>query len=242
MNETIWIGYDPREEQAYTVARSSMLRRLGRSISIKTLRLGDLHMRKMYQRPIGYKDGRMIDLLSVRQDYDGSVSTEHALARFFVPFVALEGWALFMDGDMLVRTDISLVFENLDPAKAVYVVKHEHNPTSILKMDGQVQTTYTRKNWSSFTIWNCAHPSLQGLRDMVNVAPGRDLHRFAWLADDEIGELDPRWNHLVGYSKTSDPYVVHFTEGTPDMEGYDACEYADEWREELRLSNQGQCL
>lgn len=233
INKTIWIGFDPREEKAFNVARASLLRRLSQPIPVKTLQLGDLRMRKMYQRPIEHRNGRIIDTLSVRGDYDGSISTEHALARFFVPFLALDGLALFMDGDMLVRTDIAAVFENLDPSKAVHVVKHEHCPNNTTKMDDQVQTSYPRKNWSSFMVWDCSHPTLQLLRNMVNVAPGRDLHAFAWLIDRDIGELDPRWNHLVGWSKTVDPHVVHFTEGTPDMEGYGSCEYADEWRAEI---------
>jgi hypothetical protein len=30
-----------------------------------------------------------------------------------------------------------------------------------------------------------------------------------------------------------DAAVVHFTLGTPDMHGYEQCEYSDEWRQEL---------
>jgi hypothetical protein len=55
-----------------------------------------------------------------------------------------------------------------------------------------------------------------------------------WLEDEEIGELDPRWNWLVRQSPPLEaPQIVHFTEGTPDMPGYDEDPYADEWRQEL---------
>jgi len=30
-----------------------------------------------------------------------------------------------------------------------------------------------------------------------------------------------------------DPAIVHFTDGVPDMPGYETAAYADEWREEL---------
>jgi hypothetical protein len=69
---------------------------------------------------------------------------------------------------------------------------------------------------------------------VVNNAPGRDLHRFFWLADCDIGELSPKWNWLVGHTRAPvDPQVVHFTEGTPDMPGYENVDFADEWRAEL---------
>lgn len=83
-------------------------------------------------------------------------------------------------------------------------------------------------------VFNVDHPSNAPLRNdtrLANTLPGRDLHRFCWLKDEEIGELDPAWNYLVGHSdKSIDPKVVHFTEGIPDMPGYENTEYADEWR------------
>jgi hypothetical protein len=69
-------------------------------------------------------------------------------------------------------------------------------------MDGQAQTRYARKNWSSFVIFNCDHVANKALTlDVVNNAPGRDLHRFFWLADCDIGELSPEWNYLVGHTQ-----------------------------------------
>jgi len=100
-------------------------------------------------------------------------------------------------------------------------------------MDGMVQTSYSRKNWSSVMLFNCSHPSNKNLTvDLVNTVPGRDLHRFCWLKDNEIGELPLEWNYLVGYSKLngSKPALVHFTHGLPDLAGYEDQEYADEWR------------
>lgn len=142
---------------------------------------------------------------------------------------------MFSDGDVLFRSSVGHLFDNLDGAFAVYCVKHRHVPESTIKMDGQTQTQYYRKNWSSVMVFNCDHPANRRLTlEMVNTLPGRDLHRFCWLEDDEIGELGPEWNYLVGYTKNvPDPKCVHFTSGTPDMVGYENCEYADEWREQL---------
>jgi hypothetical protein len=237
----IFIGWDPREAAAFAVARSSIRRHLTQPMPIRGLVLQQLIDAGLYTRPTTTKingEGRfeMVDVLSIRADYDGRVSTQHANARFFVPHLAGTGWALFMDGDMLVRGNLARVFEALDPAKAVYCVPHDHQAQRGAKMDGQLQTAYSRKNWSSFILFNCDHPANHALTlDLVNTVPGRDLHRLCWLTDEGlIGHLGPEWNWLVGESAAIDnPKVVHFTSGVPDMPGYENCAYADEWRAEL---------
>ncbi len=241
MKRSIWIGYDPREVPAYAVARRTVAKHLTQSIPIRGVRLNRLQELGLYRRPTKLKvngDGHfeMIDELSVTPDYHGRLSTQHANARFLVPHLAGSGWALFMDGDMMVRANLARMFEILDPAKALYCVKHDYEPPNSVKMDGQIQTKYSRKNWSSFVAFNCDHDANQSLTmEMVNALPGRDLHRFCWIADDNlIGELPLEWNWLVRHSPTIEsPKVVHFTEGCPNMPGYENDPYADEWRQEL---------
>lgn len=236
MNRSIYIGYDPREEAGFKVVQHSLLRHISQSIPLHNIRLENLISQGLHTRPMEFRDGRMIDVLSIRDDYDGSISTQHANARFLTPHLAKTGWALFMDGsDMMLRGDLAQVFEGLDESKAAYCVQHEHKPPKGLKMDGQLQTAYARKNWSSFMIFNCDHEATKALTlDAINILPGRDLHRLCWLDDSEIGALDPKWNFLVGHSDPKiDPVVVHFTSGTPDMPGYENVPYADEWRAEL---------
>jgi hypothetical protein len=111
------------------------------------------------------------------------------------------------------------------------VVKHNYAPSNVVKMDGQMQQLYARKNWSSVMLFNVDHPANQRLTvEMVNTLPGRDLHRFCWLEDHEIGELTPDWNWLVGHSDpTIAPAIVHYTEGLPSMAGYESCQFAEEW-------------
>lgn len=141
--------------------------------------------------------------------------------------------AVFMDSDMLVRGDMSSLGE-INLGYAVSVVKHSFEPKSLVKKENQVQQKYSRKNWSSMMVFNCDHPANKKLTvEMVNTLPGRDLHRFCWLEDNEIGGLSPRWNWLVGHSDpVLDPTIVHFTDGGPWLEEYKHVAYADEWHTE----------
>lgn len=227
---SVWIGFDPREAAAFAVAKSSVRVNSILPIPVRGVILSDLRRKGLYTRPTSMRDGRLWDDIS-----DAPMSTEFACSRFLVPHLAQTGWALFMDCDMLVRANVENLFAQCDPAKAVMCVKHLHEPPEGVKMDGQAQTRYARKNWSSVVAFNCDHPSNRALTvEYVNTVPGRDLHRFAWLADDEIGELEPAWNFLVGHTDPAiDPNIVHFTEGGPWMAGYENVPFADEWRDAL---------
>ena len=127
----------------------------------------------------------------------------------------------------------------LDPTKALMCVKHDYAPDDATKMDGQVQSQYSRKNWSSFMIFNNAHPKNTKLcPQYINSLPGRDLHAFCWLDDDDIGALPEKWNWLEGHSDGNiKPSAVHFTRGTPDMPGYEEIPYAQEWWHALENVN-----
>lgn len=236
LQRSIYIGFDPREAAAFAVAKYSAEKYLTQKIPIRGLLLPELVDAGLYKRPIEWRRSAvdapiMWDVLS-----DAPMSTQHANARFFVPMIAKTGWVLFTDGDVLFRSSASRLFdEYADPSIAVYCVQHRYTPKTDIKMDGQVQTKYNRKNWSSVMLINCDHPSNKRLTlDMLNTLPGRDLHRFCWLEDKEIGSLDPSWNWLSGTSDPSiDPRIVHFTDGVPDMAGYEHTAYADEWKATL---------
>lgn len=227
---SIWIGYDPREAAAYAVARASIRRHATIPVPIHGLVLNDLREKGLYTRPHERRGCQLWDVIS-----DAPCATEFSNSRFLVPHLAGSGWALFMDCDMLVRGNIRELFDLCDPEKAVMVVKHNHQPPEGVKMDGQMQTRYARKNWSSVIAFNCDHPANKALTlEMVNELPGRDLHRFCWLEDDLIGELPVEWNWLAGHSDPAvDPKIVHHTEGSPCLPGYEDAPFADEWRAEL---------
>lgn len=230
MHHSIWIGWDAREAEAFAVCRHSIRRHSG-SLPIHAVVLDDLRAAGLYRRPTSKRNGQLWDDIS-----EAPMSTEFAISRFLVPHLAGgSGWALFIDCDMLLRTDIAELFALADPAKAVMCVQHpNYLPPEKTKMDGQLQTLYQRKNWSSCVLYNCAHSANKRLTvDMINTVPGRDLHRFCWLNDDEIGDLPISWNFLVGTSDPEiEPDLVHFTAGGPWFEGYQDVPYADEWRAE----------
>lgn len=233
-NFSIWIGFDPREAAAYAVARHSAQANAAcipvHGVVLDDLRRDGLYTRATEIRP-GFDRPILWDTVS-----DAPMATEFAISRFFVPHLAKKGWALFMDCDVLVRMNLHKLFEKLEHKYAVYCVKHDHKPANDFKMDGQIQTLYPRKNWSSVMVFNCEHPSNRWLTpENINSTPGRDLHRFCWLNDDEIGELDPHWNWLAGHSsKDILPRIVHHTDGSPCMRGYEDAPYADEWTAVLR--------
>ena len=109
-------------------------------------------------------------------------------------------------------------------------------------MDGQKQTLYPRKNWSSVVLWNCEHPSNQKITvDLINNPnyDGAYFHRFSWLKDEEIGQLHYEWNFLVGWYTDGKPKALHYTEGGPWFKNYRNCEYGNVWKDYLADMMQG---
>jgi lipopolysaccharide biosynthesis glycosyltransferase len=208
----IFIGYDSKEKIAYHVLSQSILRQSTRPVSITPLNLPN----------IKYEFSRERSKIE---------STEFSFSRFIVPHLMnYKGWALFMDCDMLMKTDISKLWALRDDRYAVQVCKHDYTPNSDKKFLGQTQTSYPKKNWSSFMLMNCAKCSTL-TPDYINSASGLQLHQFKWLEnEDKIGTLPLEWNWLVGeYEKNNEAKNVHFTEGGPWFKDYKDVDYADEW-------------
>lgn len=220
-----FIGYDPREDDAFRVCKSSITRHASDCVEIEPLKESILRHDGIYTRTFTERDGQKYD------DLDGKpFSTEFSFTRFLVPYLCgYRGWALFLDCDMMLTRDIKEVFSLADDRYAAMCVKHDFRPEEGIKMDGQKQEPYPRKNWSSFVLFNCAR-NHQLTPDVVNNATGQFLHGFGWLRDDEIGELPAEWNFLVGHTL---PANLHFTDGVPSMANYEDSDYADAWREEL---------
>lgn len=241
---SIFIGFDPREAACFAVAKNSAERLLTQPVPIKPLILSDLRERGIYKRGMRHmveydESWRHVRTQMWDVPSDAPMSTEFACSRFLVPKLAGEGLALFVDCDVMFRVNPLDVFRLHEEGKAVSCVKHRHVPTAAEKMDGQVQTRYARKNWSSVMIFDCGHSAHAALTDdMLANAPGRDLHAFSWLDDEYIGGLPARWNYLVGHTvlpPAEEPAIVHWTDGAPCMKGFERVEYADEFNEELRL-------
>lgn len=221
----VFVGEDPKEKAAGVVAIASLLRRASIPVDVTSLRLERLASAGLLRRPVDARGG-MYDLRS-----QAPQATEFAISRFLVPILALEGWALFVDADVVFLDDVAELLRLADPKLAVMVVQHEHAPRGDRKMVDQVQTHYSRKNWSSVCLWNCDHPANRRLTlDDVNHRPGRDLHAFYWLADSEIGTLPRRWNWLVGeQARPDNPGIAHFTNGGPWLQGWPGAEFDDLW-------------
>ena len=226
---TVYVGWDPRETDAYQVAVSSISRQAGPDVTVHPIVRNQMLAMGFYWRPQSVRDGRLWDDIS-----QAPMATEFALTRFLIPFLGCQTqWALFVDADVMAMDDVAKITDEADPRFALMCVKHNHRvEDGTRKMDGQVQTAYGRKNWSSVMLWNLEHPAHKRLTlEYINAARGLDLHQFAWLRDEEIGGVDQKWNYLVGHSEKSiDPAIVHFTDGVPSMKGYEDCEYADIWR------------
>lgn len=223
----IYIGWDDREAAAYDVAVASIVDNSSAPVQVRPLVASDLYAQRLLWRPVESDNGRRVDHLS-----GAAQSTDFATSRFLIPFVQRSGWALFADCDIVCMADIRDLFALADERYAVMCVKHEALPSSgHIKMDGQLQQPYPRKNWSSVVLWNCDHIAHTRLSvPQVNHWPGQLLHRFAWLTDEEIGPLPAEWNWLVGVqAKPERPKIAHFTLGGPWLPHWRGAEHDEIW-------------
>ena len=80
-------------------------------------------------------------------------------------------------------------------------------------------------------LFNCDHPANQRLSLWdVNHRPGRDLHQFYWLDDDKIGNLQRKWNQLVGVQpEIRAEGIVHLTLGGPWFDGWTGGPWDEMW-------------
>ena len=213
----LFIGFDPRETVAYHVLSHSVHARASQPVTIAPLMLSQL--------------GELMT-----RERNPLQSTDFSFSRFLTPYLCgFDGWAIFMDCDMLVLDDIAKLWEMRDDRYAVMCVKHDHVPEEDTKFLGATQTKYEKKNWSSVMMFNCAKCTAL-TPEYVNTASGLDLHRFNWLGDDNlIGEIPHRWNLLVGYDQTiptEDVSNLHYTIGGPYFDDYKDTDYATEWFDE----------
>ena len=216
----VFIGYDSKEKVAYNVLSHSIIQNSTKPVAITPIALNNL------------KD----DFVRERNNIS---STEFSFSRFMIPHLMnYQGWALFMDCDMLVKADISELWALRDDRYAVQVAKHDYIPKEKTKFLGQEQTIYPRKNWSSFMLMNCKKCSTL-TPDYVNRASGLELHQFKWLESEElIGDLPLEWNWLVGeYEHKEEVNNIHYTKGGPWFEEYRNCDYSQDW-----FTNHDECM
>jgi lipopolysaccharide biosynthesis glycosyltransferase len=214
----IFIGYDPREAVAYHVCVNSIIRHASQPVCIVPLALNLFN---------DYKETHT----------DGS--NQFIYSRFLVPHLMdYSGWAIFIDGDMIVRSDIVELWNLQNPYNDVIVVKHDYKTRMPVKYLGARNEDYPRKNWSSVILWNCnSFPNRQLTPEFIQHATGSFLHRFSWLDDARIGELPKEWNWLPDeYGANPAAKLLHYTLGAPCFEEFTDTPQADEWHQERVLT------
>ena len=194
----VYVGWDSREDIAYQVCQHS-IKRKDPDAEVIPLKQNDMRQDGIYTRAV-----------------DKLASTEFTFSRFFVPYLNdYKGWAVFCDCDFVWRVPTTELEQYCDDSKAVVCVQHDYKPKESRKMDGQVQTVYPRKNWSSMVLWNCGHPKNKILTpELLNSESPKFLHRFSWLDDSDIGSLPHVYNWLVGWYKEPQdgiPKILHYT-------------------------------
>ena len=213
----LFIGYDPREAVVYHVCVNSIIRQASQPLSFTPLAL-----RTLPRYAERHRDG----------------SNQFIYSRFLVPeLMGYTGWALYIDGDMLLRADIAELWKLRDESKAVLCVHHDYRTKMRQKYLGAKNEDYPRKNWSSVMLWNCGHPANRALTPaFVEQASGAQLHRFTWLKDDLIGELPKVWNWLpdeLGPNPAAK--LLHWTLGAPCFNEFADAPMAEEWHRERAL-------
>ena len=203
----LFVGFDQREATAYHVFCQSVIERASIPVEfhpIASNMLGGFN---------GQKDG----------------TNAFVYSRFLVPYLCnYIGWAIFVDGDMVMDCDIAQLWERRADFlydTAAVVVKHDYRTKHKRKYIGtRMENTnldYERKNWSSMILWNCGHFANRLLTPgFVAEASGEQLHRFQWLKDSQIGELLPEWNYLVGEYPPGPAKLYHYTLGVPGIKHY----------------------
>ena len=215
----VFVGYDPREAIAYHVCANSIIRNASAPVAIIPVAL---------------------NLFTDYKETHGDNSNHFVYTRFLVPYLMdFRGRAIFIDGDMVVRGDIIELYESLQTAHDVAVVKHDYKTRMPVKYMGAPNEDYPRKNWSSVIVWDCqSYPNRRLTPDFVQKQPGSFLHRFSWIDDDRIQALPPEWNWLPDeLGENTEAKLLHYTLGTPCFREFADTTQAAEWHKERALTD-----
>lgn len=199
----IFIGYDPRQSVSYHVLEQSIITRSSTPVSITPLIIEQLPITRQGLTPFTF-------------------------SRFLIPWLCnYEGWALFLDADIIVQDDIQKLFDLADDQYAMMVSKN------IDIHDGMSM----RFEWASVMLFNCGHETNKCLTPAFIQTADR-LHTLNWCSDKEIGDLPREWNVLVGYDpKRDDAKLIHYTQGIPCFPETLDSDYVEQWHKEHKLVN-----
>ena len=224
----VFIGYDERQHKAYEVCIKSIVDRSEGPVLIYPLDHRDLRKKGLFKREwvIDAESGRLMDKLD-GQFFSNTFSQTRFLTPFYADWLGFQGWpCLFVDCDFVFVDDIYKLFKEANEEHSfISCVHHEYKPTHTTKMDGQQQTSYPKKLWSSLMHFNPRFGVHNLTVDAVNNQSSSWLHRMEWINDEEdIGRINERWNFIPNHSETRvrGPIgAIHYTEGLPTMPGYE---------------------
>ena len=219
----IFIGYDPREKIAFHVLSQSIIEHSSIPVSISPINLTNL--KKFYKRKKRIKD-----------------STEFSISRFLTPYLSnYKDYSLFVDCDFIIREDVAKLLKIVksNPKKVLWCVKHNYIPKSKLKFLNEKQLIYSKKNWSSFVVYN--NKKCKILTPIfIEKANGLYLHQFKWTKDELIGSLPKEWNILVGEQKIPKNFKsLHFTVGGPYFKKYRKSSGSNFWFKYKKIMEKG---
>jgi lipopolysaccharide biosynthesis glycosyltransferase len=208
----IVVGFDQREAVAYHTFTQSIIEK-----STMPVRFLPLSINSLSNYNERHNDG----------------SNDFIYSRFLVPHLMnFKGWAIYADGDMICLEDIKKLWNQRNNNYAVQVVKHDYQTKIEKKYFGNKNENYPRKNWSSLILWNSEHPAHKILTpEFIEKQSGAFLHRFSWIKDEEIGELEKEWNWLaLEYEEKKDINLIHYTIGTPCFKEYENKSLSSYWK------------
>ena len=194
----IFVGFDPRQVIGYTACATSILSRSSLPVAITPLILETVPIKRQGLTPFTY-------------------------SRFLVPWLCgFEGWALFVDADVIFTADVAKLFA------------YGHERFAVVIRDDPDGIAFER---AALMLFNCAHPDNAVLRPAYvgDAERCRTPHLIDWTL--AVGTFDPRWGHLAGYNAPrEDALAVHFTQGVPAWPETFDCEWSEHWVRAVALA------
>ena len=182
----IFCGFDPRQPIAYNVLQYSIAGNTSRPVSITPLLLRTLPIKR-------------------------TGLTEFTYSRYLVPWLCnYEGFALFLDADMVVDADIAELFATATFEHPVWVNK-----------------SLPPFEWASAMLFN---NSLCTTLTPTFIERSTPFKLETWAGS--IGTMPPEWNYCVPYSFNTPcerPKLIHYTGGIPIWPETHDSKHADIW-------------
>lgn len=210
MKKTVIIGVDPFNPEAAKVTYYSVCSHLDEASDIDVKFMNPLDLmreRKYHKETLIDSQGLMFQ---TSHDKKERIDVLHRKCRFYTPFIAPKGLSLFLTDKLLVRDNIALLFEEY--------LKGDPYMISCVKYGG---TKY--EYGSDVLLFDTMHTNLTSVLDIKRI-PSQwvsGINSFAWvnlnkvLRDQEIGELDPKWNWVDKYCNNlvyPNSKIINFTD------------------------------